>query len=254
MSHIKLQKVAKLLDFGAECFREQKINIMKMRGSRKIVFPMIIAAHNYSEAIFVLCKANRTHPCFSLLRSLLENLININFLYCSPKKHHHIILLNGLVEKKKQLDDVVKYLTKHPQFCERQNLSDVIKALDDVLKKEKKVKTKLKKHQENLIKSVYARARYVDEYNQLKNQKSESLEWLYIYIHRTLSSSTHINFLDFKNYFKFENSETVVFLSGNPDDTEAVLDLLNYLYKEALETFLKIFKSPLKNQFIKLKI
>ncbi len=94
MRQTKLYNVAKLLDFGANCLSAQKLDVMKMKGSRKLVFPMIIAAHNYSEGIYDLCKANRTHPSFSLLRSLLENLINIKFLISFLRKHHYIIFLN----------------------------------------------------------------------------------------------------------------------------------------------------------------
>lgn len=124
MVQTKLNDVAKLLDFGADCLNAQKLNVIKMRSARKIVFPMIIAAHNYSEGIYVLCKANRTHPCFTLLRSLLENLINIKFLYCSPRKHHNIIFLNGLAEKKKQLNDTLTYLKKFPQYAKNLNFTD----------------------------------------------------------------------------------------------------------------------------------
>lgn len=113
---------------------------------------------------------------------------------------------------------------------------------------EDKIRLKVDKSQEEFVKSLYYRAAYVDEHNRKRNQKSESLEWLYIYLFRTLSSSTHLNFLEFKNYFTQKNGEIVVLLSGNPDDTGDVLNLLDYLYKETLDTFLKIFKSPLKNK------
>lgn len=250
MVQTKLNDVAKLLDFGAHCLNAQKINVMKMRGARKTVFPMIVAAHNYSEGVFVLCKANRTHPCFTLLRSLLENLINIKFLYCSPRKHFNIIFLNGLVEKKKQFNDTLDYFKKFPQYKKNLNFTDadVLKALDKLEIEEDNIRRKVDKSQEKFVKYLYDRAAYVDEHNQKKNQKSESLEWLYIHLFRTLSSSTHLNFLEFKNYFTQKDDEIVVFLSGNPDDTGDVLNLLHYLYKETLGTFLKIFKSPLKNK------
>lgn len=250
-----LNKVAKLLDFGEDCLNAQKLNVMKMKGARKTVFPMIIAAHNYSAGIYALCEANRTHPCFPLLRSLLENLINIKFLYCSPRCHHHIIFLIGLLEKKKQFDETLKYFKKFPGHEINLNFSGagISKALEKLKAEEDKTRLKIDESQEKYVKSLLYRAIYVDEHNQTKNQKSESLEWLYIYLFRTLCSSTHLNSLEFKNYFAQEDGEIIMLLNGNPSDTGIVLDLLHYLYKETLDTFLKIFKNKLKNKFREFK-
>lgn len=57
--------------------------------------------------------------------------------------------------------------------------------------------------------------------------------------------------LDFKRYFKKEETEIVVFLSGNSDETKEMAALADYFYKELLRTFLKLFKSPLLSEFEK---
>ena len=84
MNPVELNDLAKLLDFGAKCLGYQNLNVLKMRGAKKMFFAMLVAAHNYTEGVYSLCRENRSHPCFSLLRSLCENLINVNFLYCFP--------------------------------------------------------------------------------------------------------------------------------------------------------------------------
>jgi hypothetical protein len=109
------------------------------------------------------------------------------------------------------------------------------------------VRTKIDKHPGKLIFGSLERAKYVNEHNNNRNIKSNSLEWIYILLFRTLSSSTHMNYLDFPNYFKQEEKEIVVFLSGNPDDIGQAIALADYLYKEILNMFLRIFKSPLRN-------
>ena len=116
MNSEKLKNLAKLLDFGADCLEKTKINITKMRGARKVFYPMVVAAHSHTEGIFSLCKENRSHPCFGILRSLCENLIKAKFLYCNPLKHCHIIYLDALIEKRKQQDQALKCLERNPQY------------------------------------------------------------------------------------------------------------------------------------------
>lgn len=246
MNPVKLGDLAKLLDSGAKYLENQNIHVLKMKGAKKIFFPMLVAAHNYTEGIYTLCKENRSHPCFSLLRSLCDNLINAKFLYCSPSKHCHVIFLDGLLEKKKQLNHVLAYLEQHPQcLCELKiSKKDVAKSLKKVQGQERKVRLKIDQYPGKPILGTLERAKYIDEHNKNENPKSNSLEWIYILVFRTLSSSTHINFLDFPRYFKIEEKEIVVFLSGNPEETGKVLALADYLYKEILNMFLKIFKNP----------
>lgn len=111
MSPVGLSDLAKLLDFGAKCFEHQNLNVLKMRGAKKVLFPMLVAAHNYTEAVYSLCQENRSHPCFSLLRSLCDNLINAKFLYCSPRNHYCLIFLHGLIEKKCQRESLHNVLS-----------------------------------------------------------------------------------------------------------------------------------------------
>ncbi len=247
----KLSSLGKLLDFGADCIKRQNIKVLRLKGAKRIFFPMLVAAHNYTEAIFALCKENRTPPSSSLLRSLCENYINAKFLLCNKRKHAHVIYLDGLIEKKKQLNDTQAFLKKNPHRAAETGLStnEVDKALKKVAAREKKVRTKIDTFLGNLILGTQGRAKHADEYNTNKHAKSASLEWIYILIFRTLSSATHINFLEFTRYFKLEAQEIVIFLSGNSDETPIIVALANYLYKEILGTFLKVFKSPLLTEF-----
>ena len=147
----------------------------------------------------------------------------------------------------------LRFLKHNPHRIAETNLSikDVEKALKKVATQEKKVKTKIEKFPGVLILDTQGRAHHVDKHNTDKQIESISLEWLYILIFRNLSASTHIKFLDFSRYFKKEGSEIVVFLSGNADETEGVVALADYFYKELLGTFLKLFNSPLLAEFEK---
>jgi len=224
-----------------------------LKGVKKVFFPMLVAAHSYTEGIFCLCRENRSPPSSALLRSLCENLINARFLFCNRRKHTHVFYLDGLLERKKQLEHAQRFLKHNPNRLIETNVSikDVKKSLKKLETQEKKVRAKIDKYPGRLILDAQGRAHHIDKYNAGKQVKSVSLEWLYIVLFRNLSSSTHINFLDFPKYFKNEGAEIVVFLSGNPTDAEGVVALAIYFYKELLGTFLKLFKSPLMAEFEK---
>jgi len=246
-----LSSFGSLLDFGARCMEHQNIKIPRLSGVKKVFFPMLVAAHSYTEGIFCLCQENRSPPSSALLRPLCENLINARFLFCNRRKHTHVFYLDSLLERKKQLEHALKFLKHNPDRVAETNVSikDVEKTLKKIATQEKKVRTRIEKFPGVLILDTQGRAHHVDKHNADKQIKSISLEWLYILLFRNLSASTHIKFLDFSRYFKNEGSEIVVFLSGNADETEGVVALADYFYKELLGTFLKLFKSPLLAEF-----
>ena len=214
---------------------------------------MLVAAHSYTEGIFCLSQENRSPRSSALLRPLCENLINARFLFCNRRKHTHVFYLDSLLERKKQLEHALKFLKHNPDRVAETNVSikDVEKTLKKIATQEKKVRTRIEKFPGVLILDTQGRAHHVDKHNADKQIKSISLEWLYILLFRNLSASTHIKFLDFSRYFKNEGSEIVVFLSGNADETEGVVALADYFYKELLGTFLKLVKSPLLAEFEK---
>ncbi|WP_158227864.1 DUF5677 domain-containing protein [Estrella lausannensis] len=232
---------------------QQKIKITKLRGVKKVFFPMLVAAHSYTEGIFRLCEENRSPPANALLRPLCENLINARFLFCNRRKHVHVFYLDSLLERKKQLEHALRFIRHNPQRASETNVSikDVEKTLKKIATQEKKVRKKIEKFPGALILDTQGRAHHVDKHNTDNQIESISLEWLYILIFRNLSASTHIKFLDFRRYFKKEGSEIVVFLSGNSEETEGVVALAGYFYKELLGTFLKLFKSSLLAKFEK---
>lgn len=109
-----LSSLGALLDFGARCMELQNIKITGLKGVKKVFFPMLIAAHSYSEGIFCLCQENRSPPSSALLRPLCENLINARFLFCNRKKHIYVFYLDSLLERKKQLQHALRFLKQNP--------------------------------------------------------------------------------------------------------------------------------------------
>lgn len=238
------------MDFGADCLKSQKINVLKLRGARKVFFPMVVAAQSYTEAIYALCREARTPPCLSLLRSLCDNFIKAKFLYCHPYKHRHIIFLDGVEEKRKQQNQALEFLKKNPEYLTqiKFTIEELSESLSKVKIQERKTKIKIESYLSETVFGTLEMAKYVDKHNIRKKRKLSSLEWIYILIFRHLSSATHINFLHFEEFFKVDENEIVVLLSGNVDDVDDILLLASFLYKEMLAMFLRVFKCP----FIKL--
>ena len=163
MSQQLLVKAAKLLDFGAKSIEAQNVDLPKLKGARSLFFQMIVAAHSYAEAVYILCKRNRTPACGGLLRSLLENLINIRFLYSAPREHHHIIFLHGVIEKRKQQNHALEFLNKNPQYQDQGfSITDLSKARDATVTQENVYTKKVNGHKMKLIESVIERTKYVD--------------------------------------------------------------------------------------------
>ena len=150
------------------------------------------------------------------------------------------------MEKKKQLEHALRFLKHNPHRVAETNVS--IKDVEKTSKKDSYSREKSENKNRKIpwgsdLRHPRQGRTHVDKHNTDKLIKSISLEWLYILLFRNLSASTHIKFLDFSRYFKKEGSEIVVFLSGNSDETEGVVALADYFYKELLGTFLKLFDS-----------
>ncbi len=250
----ELTDLANLLNYGHKFLCHQNIQVFKLRGAKKIFFSMLTAAHNYSEAVFFLCGENRSHPCFTLLRPLCENLINAKFLYCNPRKHYLIICVDGLMEKEKQISHAIRYYSSSSQIPTHKeySLKDLKKNLHRVVGSIKRVEININKHPGSMILDTLGRAQYVDKHNRRKNRTSQSLEEIYLLIYRQLCSSTHLNILELENFFKVEEGTLVVHLSGNADDIVLVLHLTFFLYKEMLRQFFAVFKIPMEKEFKKM--
>jgi hypothetical protein len=251
----ELKYLEKLLDFGADCFNQQKIDLKRIQRKKQALFAMTVAAHSITEAIYSLCKEDRSHSCFILLRTLYENFINAKFLFTSSSsKHFYVIFLDALTQKEKQLQSAVDFLHKNPQDS---SVSVEMKDLNASLKKTKKLiiktKNKINKYPGSLIVDVLGRARSVDSYNKNRGLSSASLEWIYTSPYRSLSSSTHLNYLAFPDFFKQgEDGVIEVLLSGNTKDIKFILAQANYLYLGIMNMFLSVFKNPLKTKFKKI--
>lgn len=239
-----MDRLAKILDFGAHYLNCKKIDIKKIRMRKNILFKMTIAAHNYTESIYCLCKEGRSQACHALLRALTENLINAKYLFITKNSTNaKSFYLNTLEEKKKQISLAIEFLKKDPISCSS-SLS-----LKDLQKAQKKIKTQIKKiNQNNSIPRfppIKERAQQIDKYNKTNGISSASFDWEYILIFKTLCNPSHLSHQGLSGFLEYDSQGFLnVFLSGNPNDIEAILQHTHRLYEDMIKMFINKFKLP----------
>ena len=180
-----LTKLSKLLDFAADVMDAANIpSPLQQRGAKRHLFMLIVAGHNYSESVFVLCKQGRTHAAHVLLRSLCECLIKSRYLYCNPRLHLWELRLEAFIEKRRHLNGMKGFLaSSYSTDAHRANLSiDEVEASlnhlhNSIVYCERSYRNYGGKFNggEPVIRGVLSKAEYVDRHNSGLNAKSESL-------------------------------------------------------------------------------
>ncbi len=247
-------RLTKIANFGARCLQNMGLNDVKNIQMRKsILFKMFIAIHSYTESIHSLCKKGHSHACFVILKPLCETLIKAKFLFISKNlENTYLYLLEGLKKALYKRKSFIKYYEENPHKVNKyyKTINLLIKDDEKYLKKQvKKLEIKCFNYEYKKIASIEKKALEVDKYNKDKNLKSESSEFIYILIYRKLCDYSHLNDEGLSDFFEYSQNTINVFLSGNPEDIDEILKLTIFLYKELLSMFLRVFKSPLRQEF-----
>lgn len=237
-------RLCSLLNFGADCLRDMKIDLRKIRARKRLLLFMMVASHNLTESVYMLSTQGRTHACFVLLRSLLENRINAKALYATSSLdgvYHFEIYSYG--EQKKMLEEAIKLNLTVPRDQLQFRLADAdirrsINAIDKNIKTlEKRVKG------DTNFKSLYNRAIVIDTFNRTKKKKSASLQSEYS-IYRHLCSDSHLTSQGLSRFISIrQDGRLEFFLCGNPADVEMILQHGFYLYESMLRMFFVCFNS-----------
>jgi len=241
-----LNQLCNLLNFGADCLQKANIDYKKIKVRKRLFLQMVVAAHNYTESIFSLCKENRTHVCFVLLRSLVENRINAKSLFaCEGMDGVYLFQIDGYEEQKKMLERLLvlnKTIPTH-QLQFKISDEDIRKSMKTIEKNIKHVerKTKNKTGPKDLFNLCLA----IDKFNINKNKPSASLLSEYESIFRHLCSHSHLTIKGLDEFISTKQGILEFFLSGNPEDRGVIVAHSLYLYQDILKMFLIQFKIPL---------
>lgn len=240
-----LNRLCNLLNFGADCLQNANIDYKKIKIRKRLFLQMVVAAHNYTESIFSLCKENRTHSCFVLLRSLVENRINAKSLFASEGMDGvYLFQIDGYEEQKKMLERLLilnKTVPSHQlQFkISDKDLMRSIKNIDNNIKHVER-KTKNKKGPKDLFNLCLA----TDKFNANRNKSSASLLSEYESIFRHLCSHSHLTIKGLDEFISIKQGVLEFFLSGNPEDLDVIVLHSIYLYQDIIKMFLIQFKIP----------
>lgn len=238
-----------LLNFGAECFEKLNVEYGKIKIRKRLFLLMAVAAHNYTESIFSLCKQNRTHACFPLLRSLVENRINAKSLFATETMDGvYQFQITGYEEQKKMLERLLLINRNIPshQIQIRISDADLINTIKIIDKKIKIIQTKIKN--KNSPKSLYNLTLGIDNFNTTKNKKSASLQSEYESVYRHLCSHSHLTIQGLEQFISVKQGVLEFFLSGNSEDVELVAQHAAYLYEDILKMVLIQFKLPRRKE------
>ncbi|NGX31341.1 MAG: hypothetical protein K940chlam8_00707 [Chlamydiae bacterium] len=246
-----LDQLCKIVNFGADCLENSKIDRKKIRIRKKLFLLMMSAAHNYTEGIYELCKQSRTHSCFVLMRSLIENRINAKSLFASKGLDGvYGYLLESYNEEKKMLERMLELKKRRLCVPMLKNLSE--KHLNKKIKSfDKIINTIKKKYPESIsFQKAYNRAEKIDEFNRIKKYRSESLKVEYESFYRLYSSNSHLTLRHGLDTFISVGEDDIleILLSGDVNDLERILQHTFYFYQDILRMFLIHFKSPFRKE------
>lgn len=242
-----VQELAEVLDFGHGELSKTNFTMDKIKTRNRIMLAMFVAAHNYTESIYVLAKEARTHGCDVLLRALFENWINAKYIFCSTNYEKPArFILNGEYELLNTLQQLKKYRNDYP-LRDTSQAAITDKWLNDTIKKLERNITILGQKYPNIKRSgsVRTRSKAVDDYNYAKGRKVvQPLEWNYLLIYKHLCETSHLTVRGLNSFIEKTTTGYNVQLSGDANEVEKVVVSAHAWYLDTLNMFSQQFGIP----------
>lgn len=236
----------------------------KYRLKKNLLYLMMAATQSYSEAILKLMDNGNNTSIYDkaaevLYRALVENFINLNFIYFSKSQKNALIFLAYSIHDKNDFADKFKKLMlKYPQwnleFGNIKNPQDWDKFIDD---NNKLIKSGEKKYKITLPKKIPdLRTRAVTYDNYLitrgKLKKNNSLESYYVTYYKFFSQIAHLTMPGLERFYEIDSAgRRTLDIDGKPDSIDRILSITYQLYFVFLNFFLKEFKLYNKHEFSK---
>lgn len=236
----------------------------KYRLKKNLLYLMMAATQSYSEAILKLMDNGNNSSVYDkaaevLYRSLVENFINLNFIYFSKTQKNALVFLaysihdrNDFANKFKRL--MLKYPQWNLEFGNIKKPQDWDKFIDDnnnlIESGEKKYKITLPKKIPDL------RTRAITYDNNLaakgKLKKNNSLESYYVTYYKFFSQIAHLTMPGLERFYEIDSTgKRTLDIDGKPDSIDRLLSITYQIYFVFLNFFLKEFRLYNKYEFIK---
>jgi len=232
-----LKYLAELLDYGV--LRLKKLNGTKFQFGHLPSFLLFnhIAIHNYSEAIYLLCKDARPHAAYVLLRSIFEASTNLEYIKCGDSERKLALFAKkGFIERKKIANGFDQFINKYPK--RKKSLSIL----------EEKIINKMKQFSEDHIKGIdganklnrdekyldiYERSREIDR-NALDSEEVGNNELYYHLVYRYLSPYAHLNSYGLEMFVDSGTNGRIKFILGKSKDISVIVTQTHLYYFASL--------------------
>lgn len=258
-----IKNFREILSYGFSRIQAFPLHRDKYRLKKQILHIMMAATQSYSEAILKLMDNPPVYDKAAevLYRSLVENLINLSFIYSSRTQENALIFLafsiqdnNDFAKKYKAL--MLKYPDWKLNFLEK----DTPSKWDDFINENNKILDKYqRRHKLTLpdkLPDIKRRVILYDEYLKSKNKFSEknNLESSYITFYKFFSQIAHLTMPGLERFLirKPDGSEQVV-VDGDEKSIGRVLAITYRLYFVFLRFTLQQFNLYDRNEFEKFK-
>lgn len=265
-NQIKLIKeYRKLLIYGYKKISNVELDLKKVRVRKKILYFLMGAMQSYSESLFKLMSSKPAYekPGESLLRSQIEILLNIRFIYSSRSENKARLFLSDLII------DSISFAKKHKDLWHKYpewNMSfasiNQIKEWDEFISKNlKELEDYQKKYKDKRVKqlpNLYDKTLAIDKYLKKIGNFSEdnSAEKFYVLYYKYLSQSSHLNMSGLQRFIRSKDNlsqEPFFDIDSKPEDVEKVIAVSYQIYFLTLKLFLQIFKNYSKLEYEQFK-
>ena len=251
------------VSFGYSRLQNFPLNRNKFRLKKQILHIMMAATQSYSEAIIKLMDNPPVYDKAAevLYRSLVENLINLSYIYSVKNQENALIFLAFSIQDN---NDFVKnykaLMLKYPEWNLDFTKLDSTRKCDDYIKKNNEVLERYqKKYKINLPKKlprIITRVIKYDEYLKSKNKFSErnNLEYSYVLFYKFFSQIAHLTMPGLERFLiKQSDGNEKLVIDGDDDSIKRLLSITYQLYFVFLRFTLQQFNLYDKNEFKKFK-
>ncbi len=249
---IVLTNLNKTLHFGFTVMQRVNIQLNKVRFKKQLLFLVMGAVQSYSESIYRLiekqpyfCKASEV-----ILRSIMESLINLNYVYSDRSQK------NGFIFIIDSENDKIDFAKKHKSFWSRYPQWDMIFGdirepedwdafIEKTQKELQRIKRKYRRY--NIpaqLPDLRSRATIADNYLKGKNKLNEnnSMEKYYVIYYKFFSNIAHLTISGLDRFFDKNNPREIILkVDDSPSDAVDIATITFQAYFSLLKFYAKEF-------------
>ncbi len=253
-----------ILTYGYSKMSSFPFHENKYRLKKNLLYPMMAATQSYSEAILKLMDNAGGASVYDkaaevIYRSLVENLINLNYIYSEGTQKKAVIFMaysvqdkNDFAEKFKSL--ILKYPRWNLEFGEMKKAEDWDKFTKDnkklIKRAEKRYRVTIPKKIPDLASRAIANDTYLK--NRKKLSKTTSLESYYVTYYKFFSQVAHLTMPGLERFFEVDSSgRRTLAIDGKPDSIDRLVSITYQMYFVFLKFTLQKFDIYDKDEFNK---